>query len=186
MNFTNQYKFCPVLQIYIPNSDLYNEFLKISFESSYLSMFRLITDSRSRYFFCKASELKEHYPKAFLVSIITNPYNRMFRHYKEYQKTYGSELTFTKFIKEQEQNRTLFDCSDYIDIDINFIIRSENFQNDFIKFLKLINLDNIALKLPTIQPMLYPNFYTSETKEIIKNLFKKDFDQYYRDFNYYA
>lgn len=186
-NLDHFYKTCPILQVYIPNANQFDEYIKIIFETSYKVLFRTIIDHESKYFFCTASKLKENYHNTCLFTIIINPYTRMFRHYKEYQKEYGSQLTFTKFIRNQLVKRTLFECNQYIDTDIDFIIKGENFQNDCIEFFKIIGLED-KIRLINYRPpsISVPRFYTTETTEIIKELFKTDLKLYYKDMIYNA
>ncbi len=140
------------------------------------------------------------------ISIIRNPWERMVSWYfnlrekallaekfgkpKNRIQSIASELEFNEFINYIDRfNIRIFhrDFSYYMfgevgALEIDFIIRYENYQADFIRALEI-------LKVPTIDPSLIPKknqgtnssqnykiFYSEKSKKIISNIYAADID----------
>jgi len=70
--------------------------------------------------------------------------------------------------------------SEYIDIDVDFIGRYENLQDDFDYVCGQLNI--VSHKLPHYNKSTEHNdwesYYTDELKEIVYNFFKEDFERF--------
>jgi hypothetical protein len=155
----------------------------------------------------KAIKKTSNNPNDFIkISIIRNPWDRMVSWYFHLkQKALLAEknnkpknqiqnavlsLGFNEFIEYIDKFEIKIFCRDFSyymfgeteSLEIDFIIRHENYQNDFLKCLEIlkapqINLDCIPKKNQTIGRISdYKTYYSLNSKKIISNIYSKDID----------
>lgn len=157
----------------------------------------------------KAIKKMNQNPNDFVkISVIRNPWDRMvswYFHLKQkallYETLYGfktkiqsaaCELEFNEFINyiDKYQIKIFYrDFSFYMfgetgTIEIDFIIKYENYNNDFLKCLRFLKknrakLNFIPVKNKTNENKLnYRFFFNKKSKEIIEKIYKKDIDYF--------
>ena len=144
----------------------------------------------------------------FSFAVVRNPYDRAVSTYNYLRQDnywfHGSKkhpfyetaknLTFPQFIKWYEQNQLTFKRKalemneQYIyvtdnnnNIIVDFIARYENLNDDWKTICKRINKDIPLKHINKSKRSNYEDYYDQETKDIVYNVYKKDFELFYKD-----
>lgn len=141
----------------------------------------------------KISE-KPEWNDYFKFSIVRNPWDKEFSDYKWHKKLKHKKVseysTFKDYLRlpEQTKGKGLFRWhSNQYDwliskngkLEIDFVARFENLQEDFYKICQNINIDPISLPHKNKTKKLdYRQFYTDETYSWVKANYKKDIDYF--------
>jgi len=168
-----------VTQLHIPFSMTYTFHLERWFKSSEQTFSRLFFDNESKKYFCKASELKKLHPQAYVFATISNPYYRVFLAHKNFKKVNNSNLNLTGFVNMLVDEPIVKNCSDYLDTEIDFVIKNENFETQFSSFIEKLNLPNRLIKLKYYEPFDAKVFFNSESIKLVRKVFEKDFTLHY-------
>ena len=132
------------------------------------------------------------YQKYFKFTFIRNPWDKIV---SEYEWAYYS-LEFDDYINRVlyvVQNRIRLDTKnthlrpqiEFINNDLDFIGRFENFSNDVEKVSSLIGVNLDIKKLPHTKKSdrdNYKTYYNENTKNIIQNVYKEDIKQFGYEF----
>ena len=132
------------------------------------------------------------YRKYIKFTFIRNPWDRIV---SEYEWAYNF-LPFENYISRVlyvVENRIKLDTNnahfrpqiEYINSDLDFIGRFENFSEDVEKVSSLIGIDLDIKKLPHEKKSnrkYYKEYYDNKTKQIINNIYKEDIKQFGYEF----
>ena len=132
--------------------------------------------------------VKDEWDSYFKFSIIRNPWDRIISMYcSRYYALQGVGKYAGRSLKYFLNNFTLpkwehgLQCSDYINLPIDFIIRFENRQQDIEKLNSKFNLfidSNIVARKVKGRNADYKIYYDDETIEIVNKKFNKDINQF--------
>lgn len=145
---------------------------------------------------------KNHRHEYPILSIVRNPYDRLYSIYEYYRNTKPvsiPEISFKEFIMTFEENfynkkiqfTTCYEflVDDHDKLIPTDILHFENLQQEYDDFCKKYNIENLLVEMNhnknkniDVNP---ENLYDVEMKEVVERVFKKDletFDYSYEDF----
>tara|TARA_Y100001934_G_scaffold224326_1_gene268386 strand:+ start:82 stop:729 length:648 start_codon:yes stop_codon:yes gene_type:complete len=132
------------------------------------------------------------YQKYFKFTFIRNPWDRMVSEYKwaYYSLSFEDYINRILYVVEnriklETKNAHFRPQIEYINNDLDFIGRFENFNQDIEKVSSLIGLDFDIKKLPhekKTNRKHYKEYYNEQTKQIINNIYKEDIKQFDYEF----
>ena len=132
------------------------------------------------------------YQKYFKFTFIRNPWDRMVSEYKwaYYSLSFEDYINRILYVVEnriklETKNAHFRPQIEYINNDLDFIGRFENFNQDIEKVSSLIGLDFDIKKLPhekKTNRKHYKEYYNEQTKQIINNIYKDDIKQFDYEF----
>lgn len=139
----------------------------------------------------KLSYFKKQFPDYYTASFVRNPWNRMVSayYYQIQHSNMNKNITFENFL-EKNPTAKIESFTYFIDCNIDFIGKMENFIEDFNKFCDIVGakidtenhpLDRNRFKNKSKRPHKnYRKFYNDKTKKIVGEMFKEDI----KKFNY--
>tara|TARA_B100001109_G_C18753171_1_gene422392 strand:+ start:83 stop:640 length:558 start_codon:yes stop_codon:yes gene_type:complete len=145
---------------------------------------------RRRYPHYICSEIKDYcgddvWNEFYKFSVVRNPYERMVSYYhfhKSEQYKYpatAQKMGFGEWLERGLDNRLCITQTNYLNEDIDYIIRYENLQDDFNIVCDNINIERYVLpNYNTSQHDNYTQYYNSKEKEIVKDIFSEDFENF--------
>jgi hypothetical protein len=145
----------------------------------------------------KASRIQElvgqkRWQATLKLSIVRNPFDKVISHffqpyYRDINALSGQSLD--SFLRSyapapHEEGRT---CSDYLDREIDLIIRYENYDSEVSKLLSPygIQLAQIRERIGAVRETFgadassnYRTYYSTETKQLVEDLYKDDLERF--------
>ena len=134
--------------------------------------------------------------------VVRNPWDRAVSMFKFCEKedlmskVYGieGEITFKRFchiLKEEEANKYFLATNKQVEWTKGFyppnkILRFESLSKDFSEMLKELNVSHVSSDLPhtnATNHTHYSDYYDSETKKIVSEVFEEDIDRFKYTFN---
>ena len=91
----------------------------------------------------------------------------------------AQKMGFSEWLERGLDNRLCITQTKYLNEDIDYIIRYENLQDDFNIVCDNINIERYVLpNYNTSQHDNYTQYYNSKEKDIIKEYFSEDFENF--------
>ena len=119
------------------------------------------------------------------VSVVRNPYERMVSYYHFHKSPQyrhpatAQKMEFSEWLHNGLDSRLCRTQSEYLNIDINQIIRYESLQEDFNLFCDNIEIPRYTLPhYNTSEHKSWEHYYTKELKEFVYGIFQVDFDRF--------
>lgn len=145
---------------------------------------------RRKYPHYSCSEIKEYcgdttWNNFYTFSVVRNPYDRMVSYYHfhlssnyRYSST-AQKYNFQEWLSKGLDRNLRKTQSDYLDIDVNHIMRYESLQEDFNLVCDNINISRYTLpKYNTSNHLNFAVYYGEKEKDIVRRLFEKDFERF--------
>ena len=143
------------------------------------------------------SYAKKKYPDYFIFSFVRNPFDRVVSNYhfnlgpwiRRHKKGEFEKVpTFEEYCLNMEKWNNLQPLSFYVDIDIDFIGKVENFKQDFDRLHKILKIDiaynegnhplNRIENRSGRKEKKYQNFYSKESRAAIEEKYAEDLERF--------
>lgn len=127
-------------------------------------------------------EIKDLYPGITIITTVVNPWTKIFRTYKHLLLTKQIQLSINDFVSTlDETSLAAKNFCEYLDTSkdqINFILRNEYIEEDFVKVAEHFNSATIPIVFDKKDFNHKTKFYNEQSIEIIEKLFKKDIEYF--------
>lgn len=127
-------------------------------------------------------EVKNLYPGITTITTVVNPWTKVFRTYMHLLSTKQIRLSINDFVSKLDKSSIAAkNFSDYLDVSkdkVDFILRDENIEKDFVNVSKYFNSIDVPITFDKKEYNHKDKFYNQQSIEIIKHLFKNDIEYF--------
>ena len=125
----------------------------------------------------------------YTFSVVRNPYDRMVSYYHYHKsnqyrhKSTAREYDFSEWLVKGLDSNLKKTQSEYLDVDINHVMRYESLQDDFNLVCDNIEIPRYELpKYNTSNHLNFAVYYGEKEKDIVKGIFEEDFYRFGYEF----
>ena len=142
---------------------------------------------RRKYPHYSCSEVKQYcgdttWNNFYTFSVVRNPYDRMVSYYHfhrspqyKYPAT-AQNMEFSEWLEQGLDNRLCRTQCDYLDVDVNHVMRYESLQDDFNLVCDNIEIPRYTLPMyNTSNHLNFEKYYGDKEREIVNRIFEEDF-----------
>ena len=127
---------------------------------------------------------------ALKISIVRNPFDKVISHffqpyYRNINALSGNSLDFFLSAYQPAPHEDGFTCSDYLDEEVDIIIRYENYAQQLLMLLGPFRVTptQIAERIGAVRSISsYRDFYSSHTRRIVEELYRDDLERFHYSF----
>jgi hypothetical protein len=127
---------------------------------------------------------------ALKISIVRNPFDKVISHffqpyYRNINALSGNSLDFFLSAYQPAPHEDGFTCCDYLDEEVDIIIRYENYAQQLLMLLGPFGVTptQIAERIGPVRSISsYRDFYSSHTRRIVEKLYRNDLERFHYSF----
>jgi len=128
--------------------------------------------------------------KALKISIVRNPFDKVISHYFQPFYRHSNALsgnTLESFLSAYQPapHEDGFTCSDYLDKELDFVIRYENYADELLMLLGPFGVTptQVAERIGPVRPIRnYREFYSSRARQMVEDLYRIDLERFHYSF----
>ena len=131
-------------------------------------------------------KVAEKYNPEFTFSVVRNPWDRLVSGFHYYNKKRSPSVrgkTFETFVRSKKLGKLGKNQYHYLqdamgDIGVDYVIRFENLDEDFKKIQDMLDCHIPLTKSNSTAHTNYTNYYTKETRDIVKEIYAADIKEF--------